>query len=150
MAGWSADYEVTMGETWSKTSRQGGKELRIVVISKCWAHADVLIWKHLLRYRPFVWGFNRNVKCRHYWHLGWNSTSDRMISIAKGQCKNVSRRFPHHNKWFVSILTNEPWFRSGELSTEHIKIYVQESGGRLNKKDGLTRYGDSHVKDKTS
>ena len=27
---------------------------------------------------------------------------------------------------------------------------VQDSGGRLNKKDGLTRYGDSHVKDKTS
>ena len=26
----------------------------------------------------------------------------------------------------------------------------QPSGGRLNKKDGLTRYGDSHVKDKTS
>ena len=26
----------------------------------------------------------------------------------------------------------------------------KESGGRLNKKDGLTRYGDSHVKDKTS
>ena len=24
------------------------------------------------------------------------------------------------------------------------------SGGRLNKKDGLTKYGDSHVKDKTS
>ena len=23
-------------------------------------------------------------------------------------------------------------------------------GGRLNKKDGLTRYGDSHVKDKMS
>ena len=23
-------------------------------------------------------------------------------------------------------------------------------GGRLNKKDGLTRYGDSHVKDETS
>ena len=26
----------------------------------------------------------------------------------------------------------------------------QQPGGRLNKKDGLTRYGDSHVKDKTS
>ena len=25
-----------------------------------------------------------------------------------------------------------------------------QSGGRLNKKDGLTSYGDSHVKDKTS
>ena len=24
------------------------------------------------------------------------------------------------------------------------------AGGRLNKKDSLTRYGDSHVKDKTS
>ena len=27
---------------------------------------------------------------------------------------------------------------------------VPVPGGRLNKKDGLTRYGDSHVKDKTS
>ena len=26
----------------------------------------------------------------------------------------------------------------------------EKPGGRLNKKDGLTRYGDSHVKDKTS
>ena len=30
------------------------------------------------------------------------------------------------------------------------KVSTQASGGRLNKKDGLTRYGDSHVKDKTS
>ena len=29
-------------------------------------------------------------------------------------------------------------------------ITEMKSGGRLNKKDGLTRYGDSHVKDKTS
>ena len=29
-------------------------------------------------------------------------------------------------------------------------IHLNLSGGRLNKKDGLTRYGDSHVKDKTS
>ena len=30
--------------------------------------------------------------------------------------------------------------------------YVTDArtGGRLNKKDGLSRYGDSHVKDKTS
>ena len=31
---------------------------------------------------------------------------------------------------------------------ELIKTLVP--GGRLNNKDGLTRYGDSHVKDKTS
>ena len=29
------------------------------------------------------------------------------------------------------------------------KAHLQ-AGGRLNKKDGLTRYGDSHIKDKTS
>ena len=32
----------------------------------------------------------------------------------------------------------------------HLRTCVPEAGGRLNKKDGLTRYGDSHVKDKTS
>ena len=36
-----------------------------------------------------------------------------------------------------------------ELQMKSGKIYL-EAGGRLNKKDGLTRYGDSHVKDKTS
>ena len=30
------------------------------------------------------------------------------------------------------------------------RIYPLRAGGRLNKKDGLTRYGNSHVKDKTS
>ena len=30
------------------------------------------------------------------------------------------------------------------------RLFRFTSGGRLNKKDGLTRYGDSHVKDKTS
>ena len=29
-------------------------------------------------------------------------------------------------------------------------VLLEHSGGRLNKKDGLTGYGDSHVKDKTS
>ena len=29
-------------------------------------------------------------------------------------------------------------------------LVLGEPGGRLNKKDGLTRYGNSHVKDKTS
>ena len=29
-------------------------------------------------------------------------------------------------------------------------VPLSTAGGRLNKKDGLTRYGDSHVKDKTS
>ena len=37
------------------------------------------------------------------------------------------------------------------LGPQHnIQHALEEPGGRLNKKDGLTRYGDSHVKDKTS
>ena len=33
------------------------------------------------------------------------------------------------------------------MYTESEQLFA---GGRLNKKDGLTRYGDSHAKDKTS
>ena len=35
-------------------------------------------------------------------------------------------------------------------NTFHICMQQEPPGGRLNKKEGLTRYGDSHVKDKTS
>ena len=31
-----------------------------------------------------------------------------------------------------------------------LQLLLWKPGGRLNKKDGLTRYGNSHVKDKTS
>ena len=34
--------------------------------------------------------------------------------------------------------------------TEYDFKAIMYPGGRLNKKDGLTRYGNSHVKDKTS
>ena len=34
--------------------------------------------------------------------------------------------------------------------TDYLTTLGPEAGGRLNKKDGLTRYGNSHVKDKTS
>ena len=40
-------------------------------------------------------------------------------------------------------------FGEGNCLMAQIK-FSKNTGGRLNKKDGLTRYGDSHVKDKTS
>ena len=43
------------------------------------------------------------------------------------------------SKTYLSLKNQQCWM--------HLMI---SSGGRLNKKDGLTRYGDSHVKDKTS
>ena len=46
------------------------------------------------------------------------------------------------------------WSSKGNLSGPTLLLVhnskTHMSGGRLNKKDGLTRYGDSHVKDKTS
>ena len=54
--------------------------------------------------------------------------------VAHLQTKTVPKNFI----WSESV----QWLRSSSVR----KI----PGGRLNKKDGLTRYGDSHVKDKTS
>ena len=39
---------------------------------------------------------------------------------------------------------------SDEVITPLSSSWIGDPGGRLNKKDGLTRYGDSHVKHKTS
>ena len=52
---------------------------------------------------------------------------------------------------------------AGDLATQGVRAWTamaltqistefrfQYPGGRLNKKDGLTRYGNSHVEDKTS
>ena len=48
----------------------------------------------------------------------------------------------------------EVWFLTFKKQTDSKNMPhhmgLTEAGGRLNKKDGLTRYGDSHVKDKTS
>ena len=46
----------------------------------------------------------------------------------------------------VHIIDNELDYLGSPLCV----TTIQRTGPRLNKKDGLTRYGDSHVKDKTS
>ena len=62
--------------------------------------------------------------------------------------------------WFILIYeyrkmsdtrrTKSPNFNDSHLSLQLSLPNPLKLGGRLNKKDGLTRYGDSHVKDKTS
>ena len=43
------------------------------------------------------------------------------------------------------------WIDVCLIHNENIRLSINRAaGGRLNKKDGLTRYGNSHVKDKTS
>ena len=52
-------------------------------------------------------------------------------------------------KPFLTIYTAHV-FNMTNTSLNEQPLDDKTSGGRLNKKDGLTRYGDSHVKDKTS
>ena len=64
-----------------------------------------------------------------------------------------------------SSLGESEKYRNDDIENYHIKGMLQDlwilfvlysillcllPGGRLNKKDGLTSYGNSHVKDKTS
>ena len=54
---------------------------------------------------------------------------------------------------FNICINRPPWVKccnSGGLPLWFRNQIWQAPGGRLNKKDGLTRYGNSHVKDKTS
>ena len=46
------------------------------------------------------------------------------------------------------LVRQKPVSRAG--TSNYIPQIEAEAGGRLNKKDGLTRYVNSHVKDKTS
>ena len=61
------------------------------------------------------------------------------------ECRLDSKRSQNQKGWTVTIF----WRYTVERERNYFWLYLR-SGGRLNKKDGLTRYGDSHVKDKTS
>ena len=59
-----------------------------------------------------------------------------MVDISTGQVKPMQWRRLQHVKFL---------WADGRLAK-----HSGQPGGRLNKKDGLNRYGNSHVKDKTS
>ena len=66
--------------------------------------------------------------------------------------------FDNIHSWFIQIMAPNVVIANQQILTdvwgknvvELVLVFVWWSGGRLNKKDGLTRYGNSHVKDKTS
>ena len=59
---------------------------------------------------------------------------------------------PHEDLLFTAVLQWVQSMAHTMLATVWLALGRGpcRPGGRLNKKDGLTRYGDSHVKDKTS
>ena len=67
----------------------------------------------------------------------------------------IHLRFLHTEQIPILLIQIQPYvnemsykFPSAPAST--LKLDIDSPGGCLNKKDGLTRYGDSHIKDKTS
>ena len=78
-----------------------------------------------------------NIKAVRHWPLWGEFTGDRWIPRTKVQWRGKCFHLMTSSciQW-VTVGVGYPGLKG--------------SGGRLNKKDGLTRYGDSHVKDKTS
>ena len=79
-----------------------------------------------------------------------------LVTIAIVTARTVSENAVHGQLWYGIIFLHT---KEGSVmiliamkskSIHNSKYTTQKSGGRPNKKDGLTRYGDSHVKDKTS
>ena len=110
----------------------------------------------------------------HYLNQCWPSSMS-SHSLTRPQC--LIHELYIHAKHITSYLrSNKQWYTASEWKTKglfNIKLpcyqytnshsknktiilnlqwehQYMETGGRLNKKDGLTRYGNSHVKDKTS
>ena len=110
----------------------------------------------------------RSVMSSHFWQIDYYLILRRSLRrLAKRVCCEVARLDNHISRSVTSshffyksivILFSEVW---GESITYLVtpchcitivfpKTVPLHPGGRLNKKDGLTRYGNSHVKDKTS
>ena len=98
------------------------------------------------------WGLCSVADFRHValaWaaEISWSETTDFFrfteptikleIMFTGGDKSSFICYAPVTENLFLSVGIKEPWMPNSP-------------GGRLNKKDGLTRYGDSHVKDKTS
>ena len=85
----------------------------------------------------------------HYiYTFQWNFVKNSCILIQEN-----AHIFIHKNVLFIFLTLAQ----MDNVFTKQIKIpddifvvVAKEPWGRLNKKDGLTRYGNSHVKDKTS
>ena len=69
-------------------------------------------------------------------------------------CKSTGRQWVNRQKIVpivIGVLMDwSPQLGINSFWNSHMVMKGMQAGGRLNKKDGLTRYGDSHVKDKTS
>ena len=85
--------------------------------------------------------------------------ADSRIILPFPRCKVLQSNIKPRNKWNIEKFGNfrvliwhwkSYYAMKFPVALGNQTLHPKTSGGRLNKKDGLTRYGDSHVKDKTS
>ena len=83
------------------------------------------------------------------WPLTYNSNTTRpeRFNDRSSTCDNFKSYFLKLRIW---IKFECFWHLINDDAAFDLVTALHLTGGRLNKKDGLTRYGDSHVKDKTS
>ena len=83
--------------------------------------------------------------------LWWpRESTPKCVTTNLNECPSTNMSASSINN-LVRPYWNKKWrITRGRLTSSQTEFIQRTSGGRLNKKDGLTRYGNSHVKDKTS
>ena len=136
---------------WKLTSHNTVVLMCEVFVSLWWCH-----WRFQV-VCPTAWPRQNkeSIKSSDRWRLGHGAWVMHKGSI-------VQKAFPCHNAIMMCKFATSSWYYCVIIETTNNgfewkmtevvprKIKINKSGGRLNKKDGLTRYGNSHVKDKTS
>ena len=106
-------------------------------------------------------GATVNILCVQDLFGSWVSVNK---SDTQAQSEHLQLRelqvFGYRSKWCKTLYDIEEWIDLIYWGVNKMADILQtflsfgptdkKPGGRLNKKDGLSRYGDSHVKDKTS
>ena len=82
------------------------------------------------------------------WFHCWSSDRNKYLHIPRQHSCRVMYKLCRDR--FIRIELSETKYLSNLKYDGQTTVIRAPAGGRLNKKDGLTRYGDSHVKDKTS
>ena len=129
-------------------------------------------WIHIYSYRTFFTMHNRTVshtlhifmlKQMKWWIAHFtvciNNSSIPFSGVILLHCSVTALSFPQYwvpaqhpccqcfEAWQTGLICH---LSCMQFTLICMTLLVLKPGGRLNKKDGLTRYGDSHVKDKTS
>ena len=95
------------------------------------------------------------IKEHFHWNADQKKTQDLQKSVDYIQWRSrlataFIKYFIRHNDMSIKYFEDMGPFEVASIMISAREIKCMYAGGRLNKKDGLTRCGDSHVKDKTS